>query len=190
MSEIDSLSPNMYYAGVQNSTNEAIKQRKAEKSSSTKRTKFSELLKTESEQTETFAIKGLPPEIAKMSFEDAAIYLKDAVDNAGNLLEKEVSPENIQEFKKAVSNFLTFIIENNFEVVAKKSRRKVIVSPVNFFSTYNTKGHLADPKIQVNVINKKLDELTQMTLETQMNNFKILQQIDEIKGLIVDLMSS
>ncbi len=190
MSEIDSLGSNMFYSGVQNSTNEALKKRKNEKSSGTKRTKFGELLKSSSEQEPSFVSKGLPPEINGMSFDEAAIYLKDAVDMAGNVLEQEINNENIQNFKKAVSQFITFVVENNFEVVSKQSRRKVIVSPVNFFSTYNTKGHLADPKVQINVINEKLDLLAQSMLDDQKNNLKILQQVDEIKGLIVDLMSS
>ena len=87
-------------------------------------------------------------------------------------------------------SFIKDVLKNNFEVSTKRSRRKVIVSPVNFFSTYNTKGHLADPKVQINIINEKLDNLTKSMLETQVNNLKILQQVDEIKGLIVDLMSS
>lgn len=188
MSEIDSLGSNMYYAGVQNATNEALRQRKSEKIDKSRKTRFSDLLKTESE-TATFETAGLPPEIAKMSFDEAAVYLKDAVDIAGDALGQEVNNENIQKFKLAVSQFVTFIVKNNYEVVSKKSRRLKIVSPVGFFSTYNTKGHVADPKVQVNVINEKLDLLVQSMHEAQQNNFKILQQIDEIKGLIVDLMS-
>ena len=39
-------------------------------------------------------------------------------------------------------------------------------------------------------INEKLDALARETLSTQMNNLKLLAQVNEIKGLIVDLMSS
>lgn len=191
MSEVDSLGSNLFYAGVQNSTNEALKQRKNEKISGTKKSKFHELLKSENSQEESsFITKGLPPEIQEMSFDDAAVYLKDAVDMAGDVLSQEINDVNIQQFKKAVSNFITFIVENNYEVSSKKPRRMTIVSPVNFFSTYNTKGHFADPKVQVKVINEKLDLLAQSMLDTQRNNLKILAQVDEIKGLIVDLMSS
>lgn len=191
MSEVDSLGSNLFYAGVQNSTNEALKQRKNEKISGTKKSKFHELLKSENAQEESsFVTKGLPPEIQEMSFDDAAVYLKDAVDMAGDVLSQEINDVNIQQFKKAVSNFITFIVENNYEVSSKKPRRMTIVSPVNFFSTYNTKGHFADPKVQVKVINEKLDLLAQSMLDTQRNNLKILAQVDEIKGLIVDLMSS
>lgn len=190
MSEIDSLNSGMYYAGVQNSTNEALRQRKSEKIDKSRKSKFRELLQTNSETESAFKTQGLPPEIKEMSFEDAAVYLKDAVDIAGDELAAEINDENIQKFKKAVGNFLSFVVENNFEVTARRSRRPTFVSPVNFFSTYNTKAHPADPKVQVKVINEKLDLLAQSMLETQRSNLKILQQVDEIKGLIVDLMSS
>lgn len=190
MSEIDSLGSNVYYAGVQNATNEALRQRKAEKADKAKKTSFGDILKTTKEAESEFIARGLPPEIQNMTFDEAAVFLKDAVDMAGDALSAEVSTENIEKFKKAVGQFLTFIVDNNFEVTSKKPKRMKIISPVGYFSTYNTKGRLADPKVQINIINQKLNQLTQATLENQKDNLKILQQIGEIKGLIVDLMSS
>lgn len=189
MSEIDPLGTNFYYSGLQNSTNEALKNRKTEKSDKTKKSRFSELLKTEDKEPE-FKTIGLPAEIKSMSLEDAVIYLKDAVENAGNDLSLEVTRENIDKFKKSVSQFVSFMIQNNYEVTAKHPRRQQFVSPVGMFSNYNTVPHKKDPKVQINIINQKLDQLTKETLRLQMDNFKILQQADEIKGLIVDLMSS
>ena len=43
---------------------------------------------------------------------------------------------------------------------------------------------------RIEIINKKLDALAKETLSNQASNLKILAQVDEIKGLIVDLMSS
>lgn len=190
MSEIDSLGSNLFYAGVQNSTNEALKQRKAEKSDKTRKNSFGDILKTNKETETEFSAIGLPPEIQGMSFDDAVVFLKDAVDMAGDTLSAEVNDQNIAQFKKAVGQFISFMIDNNYEVTVKRPRRMSFVSPVGFFSTYNTKAHPADPKIQINIINQKLEELTQATLENQRENLKILKQIDEIKGLIVDLISS
>ena len=189
MAEIDSLGSNFYYSGVQNSTNEAIrKNQKKEDVKSAKKSSFSKLLEPEEEPQ--FITKGLPPEISEMTFDDAVIYLKDAVDLAGNDLSENVNEENIKKFKDAVSQFISFVVANNFEVTSKKSKRSQFVSPVNCFSTYNTKPRIKDPKMQINVINEKLMALTKATMQGQMNNLKILAQVDEIKGLIVDLMSS
>ena len=66
----------------------------------------------------------------------------------------------------------------------------IVPSRTNFFSNYTIPPHIIDPKYQITVINKKLDEMTQATLENQIDNLKILAQINEIKGLIVDLISS
>ena len=193
MAEIDSLGTNYYYAGVHGTANEAIKKnQKNEQISSAKKTKFSDLLKTTEEEPQ-FSTNGLPPEIASMSIDDAAIYLKDAVDNAGNDLSEELNAENIQKFKTAVSQFMKFVINNNFEVSSKSKRRSAKAfhsrSPF-FFSTYSVPPKRSNPRYQVQVINEKLDALTRATLEGQMDNLKILAQVNEIKGLIVDLMSS
>lgn len=189
MSEIDSLGTSYYFSGVKNLTNEVLKKQKIEKSSSAKKTKFVDFFKTKEEESD-FITKGLPPEIKNMSFENATIFLKDAVDIAGNELANSITQENIENFKNAVSQFIRFVVSNNYEVNYKRKRRKEFVSPIGMFSNYNTMPRLKDPKVQINIINEKLEQLTKETMKTQMNNFLILQKADEIKGLIIDLMSS
>ena len=50
-------------------------------------------------QKETFSTVGFPPEISTMSIEEAAIFLKDRVDIAGEDLAFELNDENIEKFK-------------------------------------------------------------------------------------------
>lgn len=186
MAEIDSLGSNFYYAGVQNSSSQ-LKNQKADKSQKTTKSRFSDLIKGEKAQ-ESIETNGLPPEIRTMSLDDAVIFLRDRVDLAGNDLSELSSQENLEKFKKAVGQFIKFIVENNFEVTSKKPRRPQFVSPVGFFSNYNSKPRLKDPKVQIEVINEKLDNLTRDMLSTQMSNLKILAQVNEIKGLVIDLL--
>ena len=188
MAEIDSLGNNFYYAGVQNSSSQ-LKNQKAEKSQKTTKSRFSELIKGEKTE-ENIETKGLPPEIRTMSLDDAVIFLRDRVDLAGNDLSESSTQENLEKFKEAVGQFIRFIVDNNFEVTSKKTRRPQFVSPIGFFSNYNTKPRLKDPKVQIEVINEKLDNLTRDMLSTQMSNLKILAQVNEIKGLVVDLLHS
>ena len=195
MAEIDSLGTNYYYSGVQGAANEAIKKnQKKQEVTGSRKTRFSEILKQEETKTE-FSINGLPPEISQMTIEDAAIYLKDAVDNAGNDLSEAVTDENIQKFKNAVSQFIKFVVDNNFDVSSKRKKNRLgkdMMVPSRtsfFFSNYSVPPKKINPRYQVQVINEKLDALTRATLEGQMNNLKILAQVDEIKGLIIDLMS-
>lgn len=196
MAEIDSLGANYYYSGVQNASNNSIKKNtKKEEISKTNKTKFSELIKSKETEEPEFTTVGLPPEIGSMSLDDAAIYLKDAVDNAGNLLSDEITEENIQNFKTAVTQFITFVVNNNFEVISHRKKNRLgkdmlVPSRTNFFSNYSLPPHKADPRYQINVINEKLDALTRATLEGQMDNLKLLAKVNEIKGLIIDLMSS
>lgn len=196
MAEIDSIGNNSYFAGVQNTLNSTIKKnQKKEEINKTKKSSFANLLSKKEEVEPEFSVAGLPQEISVMTLDEAVIFLKDAVDNAGNSLSEEVNQENIQNFKKAVGQFILFVVRNNYEVSSKRKKNRmgrdlIVPSRTNFFSNYAIPPHVIDPKYQVTVINKKLDELTQATLETQKDNLKILSQINEIKGLIVDLISS
>ena len=196
MAEMDSIEKNFYFAEVKNTKRNGInKNQKKQEIDKTKKSKFASLLSKQEEVEPSFSVAGLPPEIAAMSLEDAAVYLKDAVDLAGNDLSSEVSQENIKKFKEAVGQFILFVVRNNYEISSKRRKNRfghdlMVPSRTNFFSNYTIPPHVIDPKYQITVINKKLDEMTQATLENQIDNLKILAQINEIKGLIVDLISS
>ena len=199
MAEIDSLGTNYYYSGVQNASNEAIKRNtkkeETQKAGATRRTKFSDLLKPDTEVEPQFVAEGLPDEVRAMSIDDAAVYLADAVSMAGNDLSENLNQENLEKFKQSVSQFIRFVVENNFQVNSKRKKNRlgkemIVPSRSNFFSNYAIPPHKIDPKYQIQVINEKLDALARETLSNQMNNLKILAQVNEIKGLIVDLMSS
>ena len=123
-----------------------------------------------------------------MSIEEAAIFLKDRVDIAGEDLAFELNDENIEKFKKSVKQFVSFVVKNNFEVT--KKNRRGLVSPIGVFSSYNTQPKPREPRIQIQVINEKLDNFVRETLNNQKDNLKILGQVEEIKGLIVDFLSS
>ena len=72
-----------------------------------------------------------------MTIEDAAVYLRDQVDLAGNEISSNVSTENILKFKKAVSDFLKFIEQNNFDVeIMNRKLRIPQASKQNFFSPF------------------------------------------------------
>ena len=197
MAEIDSLGTNYYYSGVQNSSNEIIKRntRKEEtqKTGSARRVKFGELLKGSEEVEPQFIAEGLPPEVRAMSIDDAAVYLADAVSIAGDGFAEEQTQQNLDQFKKAVSQFIRFVIENNFNVSninSPKKRRPQQPPRLFVFSDYSVPPGKPRQKVSIQVINEKLDALARETLSNQMNNLKILAQVNEIKGLIVDLMSS
>ena len=197
MAEIDSLGANYYYSGVQNASNEAIKRntKKEEvRKTASKKLDFGKLLKGQEVEEPQFVAAGLPPEVASMSIDEAAVYLADAVGNAGNDFSGEQTQENLEKFKTAVSNFIRFVVVNNYEVNIrqKKTRPGKAGQPSRLFvfSDYTVPTQKTNPRYSIEIINKKLDALARETLSNQASNLKILAQVDEIKGLIVDLMSS
>ena len=191
MAEIDSLGSGFYYAGVQNSqnSNEALKNKKAGQSEKSSRSRFSSLLKSQTEsEVQVSSFDEVSETLKTMTVESAVVFLRDRVDAAGNDFSDQMTQENLEKFKDAVGQFIRYIVENNFEVTSRQSRRPQFVSPIGIFSNYNTKPHLKDPKVQITVINEKLDDLTRDMLNNQRNNLKILQQVNEIKGLVIDLL--
>jgi len=199
MAELDSLGTNYYYSGVQNASNETIKRNtkkeETRKTTSAHKTKFNELIKNSQETESNLISEVLPAEIKSMSIDDAAVYLADAVSMAGNDFSNEQTQENLDKFKQAVSQFIKFITDNNFNIKAPRKKNAlgkemIVPSRSNFFSNYTIPPHRIDPRVSVQIINTKLDDLARETLSNQMNNLKILARVNEIKGLIVDLMSS
>ena len=198
MAEIDSLGSNYYYSGVQNASHETIKRntekKEINKTTGSKRLSFEKLLKGDDVEEPQFIAEGLPPEIATMSIDDAAVYLADAVSMAGNAFSEEQTQENLEKFKTSVSQFIKFVVSNNFEVNIKQKRQRPgksgQPSRLFVFSDYTVPAQKKNPRYSIDIINEKLDALARETLSAQSNNLKLLAQENEIKGLIVDLMSS
>jgi len=190
MNEIDQVSNSFLYASVQNSSNPLAKTDKKDSASKVKKGSFSKLLKEKevSEEEFSFSKVGLPPEVQNMSFEETVVYLKDAVDLAGNDLAEDASYENINKFKKSVKDFVTFVVANNYNVRYKEQRGYKSLKTVQVFSKYNDIPPARDPKVAVSILNQKLDSLVYDTLMTQKKNLNRLARINEIKGIIVDIL--
>lgn len=189
MSDINPLGASTYYSGLQNATSQAAKDaKKNEKSSSVSKLKFSELKKsfTKTEAEREVEAAGYPAEIANLTIEEAAVFLKDEVDKAGNKLSENQSSENIAEFRNAVRLLIKYIVDNNY--LENTKPRHGSLPPAQFFSKFNQMPRKRDPRVMISIINQKLDDMVRDTMNLQKNNLKILQQADEIKGLIIDLM--
>lgn len=189
MAEIDSLG-SYYYAGVQNSAIKTQKEKAAEKTNSAKRIKFSDLLKSSS-SVENLELL-YPQEIENMSVTDAVLFLRDAAEVAGNELAEQISLENLQNFKIKIKQFLTYVEKNNYAVtksvqINRRTKKPVKVSPLPMFSSYEIPQHELST-VSFTVIDEKLDELTREMLSQQADNIKILATINELKGLIIDLL--
>lgn len=109
-----------------------------------------------------------------LSEEELIVKMQDEVYATGDALVDMISMENILAYKKAIKNFVEYILEKAYDV------ENII-----------TGGR--DPSKKkawtiVKVINTKLDKLISDLMYNQLKKIDVLERIDEIKGLIVDLI--
>ncbi len=170
-----SSSSSLYFAATQMAGQAAASKTQKNKKSEKIKTSFSNAL--EKSQAENALIQeGFPPEILGMETEEAAIYLRDEVDIAGDKLADFQTPENFADYRRKLSQFFKFLEKNNFQV-KKKERRG-----------FNIKGKPLPPRVQIRVINEKLDEMARYLLSSHKDKLFMLSKVDEIKGLLVNLL--
>ena len=99
--------------------------------------------------------------------------LKKGIDEQANRLADKVCVKEYEKYRRLIRDFLDEIVSNgyNFEredSYASRGRHR-------FFAT-------------VRIIDEKLDELGKEVVGEQSDNIEILSKIDDIRGLLVDLM--
>lgn len=180
MADVGSVNQtSLYFSAAQAAAQQQARQAKqGEKTAKTARTGFASTLRRQQEEL-SLASEGLPVELAGMATDEAIVFLKDAVDIAGDELKAEQSLQAIERYRKKLSQLLKFITRNNFEVLKiprRGWRRKT--------------GKAADPFVQIQMINQKLDHLTSDLLYNHSGNLNMLARVEEISGMIVDLLAA
>jgi uncharacterized protein YaaR (DUF327 family) len=107
--------------------------------------------------------------------EAAVQELLDAVRSAGDDLKQRPLPDEILRYKKAVRNFLHHVVQNSYEV--KESQ------------TMLRKKKELRPHVQVQVVDRKLEQLAAGILAGQVSQLELLSKLEEITGLLVDMVS-
>ena len=153
------------------------KEEKPTKASKTTRLPFSSAIEKARQEFE-LQKDGFPVEIAGMGIEEAAVYLKDQADVAADRLKEHQTPDEFASYRKKVSQFLRYLEKNNF-TVEKKDRRG-----------FTRRGKPLDPRVKIAVINQKLDEMARWLLSSHKEAFALLARVEEIRGLLVDLLAS
>jgi len=98
----------------------------------------------------------------------------DAVFTAGDALKKSPTLESVKDYKHKVREFVRYAVEHSIAVEETTSGTNILKR--KRFTL-------------VKVIDEKLEALAVSVLGTQQEQFRILAQIDEINGLLVDLVS-
>jgi uncharacterized protein YaaR (DUF327 family) len=120
--------------------------------------------------------------------EETAQALLDDVRSAGDDLRQRPVPGEILKYKKAVRNFLHYVVQNGY-VVEEQEGIPNAQKP-------GYKGSLWDPAAKkatafhvVQMVDQKLDKLAAEILAGQVSQLELLAKLEEITGLLVDLLS-
>ncbi|MDR2629856.1 MAG: YaaR family protein [Spirochaetaceae bacterium] len=139
--------------------------------------RFSTLLETTVEPAE------VPGEYSPS--DEAVQELLDEVHSSGDDLKKRPFPEEIKRYKRAVRNFLHYVVENGFGVERQKgipnSQKSGFKGPRE-----SAKDYKAYTVVQV--VDQKLEQLAAGILAGQVTQLEILAKVDEITGLLVNLL--
>ncbi len=112
-------------------------------------------------------LRGLPPEKILEG-------LLDDVHSTGDALKERTHPDNIVAYKSAVRSFVRYVVDRSFTVTERTSGGNVL---------------RRKKFTQVQVIDEKLEQLAAGILANQKNQLALLAKIEEINGLLVDLIS-
>ena len=134
---------------------------------------FSDLLE-KSAASELGPLRELAPS------EEAITELMDAVHSAGSDLVDRPFHDEILNYKKAVRNFVNYIVKNGYEKQDVKGiPRKVM--------TRNGPEWQSNIYYQVQVVDRKLEELAAAILSGQTTQLQRVSKLDEITGILIDL---
>ncbi|MCL2764307.1 MAG: YaaR family protein [Treponema sp.] len=119
--------------------------------------------------------------------EDSVNLLMDEVRDAGDRLKSRPLPEEIMRYKQAVRNFINYVVQNCYS--------KGYDAGIPNFLKPGFKGQRGTPAAmegkgytKISIIDKKLDDLAAMLLSSQVNQLQLVSRLEEIRGLLVDLL--
>jgi uncharacterized protein YaaR (DUF327 family) len=126
-----------------------------------------------------------PPEELPVSQETVNRLLED-VRSAGDTLRDRPFPQEILAYKRAVRNFIHYVVGNGYEVEEQEGIP-------NYLKPGG--GGRGRPDSQerhryhtVRVVDQRLEELASMLVKGQLSQIALLSRLEELQGLLVDLV--
>ncbi|MBB1487431.1 YaaR family protein [Oceanospirillum sediminis] len=111
-------------------------------------------------------------EAGRPSLNQKLTHMRIALDDAGNVLEKNPTLGNLEVYKTLLSN-----------LIAAATRGAYDVQGIGAGWTASEKHHV------VKLIDQEAEELLQLVMSEQRDNLKIAGKLVQIKGLVIDLTS-
>jgi len=119
--------------------------------------------------------------------DDTVNMLMDEVRSAGDILKSRPLPEEIMRYKQAVRSFVNYVVKNNFSLDREDG--------IPNFLKPGFKGRRGTPEAmnvkkytKIEIIDRKLEDLAAMLLTSQADQLKLVSHLEEIRGLLVDLL--
>jgi uncharacterized protein YaaR (DUF327 family) len=174
MDKIDSTGPGSFFFRPDLTNPNKDKEKKTKSTSSAKT--FLALFPSSSESGMEPRLDGfglLPPNLTEQQMQEYLVPYIDTIHQLGDALIKLPSRENITQYRQALSSFLQIVSDHVYGQEEHKSTK-----------------NLANQKkfTLITTINKKLESLALGILTNQASQLQILSQVEEINGLIFDLL--
>ena len=146
--------------------------------SSTKRTDSTQVTSRASDtrgarESEAPVFRRTLTDLSKEVHEARLIEMKTAIDEQGKRLADRVDVKEFEKYRRLIRDFLDEIVSNGYtfckeDAYASRGKHRYIAT--------------------VRIVDEKLDELGKEFMKEQADKIEILHRIDDIRGLLLDLM--
>ncbi|MDR1419477.1 MAG: YaaR family protein [Treponema sp.] len=113
--------------------------------------------------------------------------LMNEVLGAGGELRKRPFPDEILRYKQAVRDFMHYVVENGFAVDRSEGIPNYL-RPAYRGERGTPEALSRRPYISVRIVDKKLEDLAAALLSGQADQLELTARLEEITGLLVDLL--
>ena len=119
--------------------------------------------------------------------EETLNELMDEVRSTGDTLRNRPFPSEILRYKQAVRNFMHYVVENCYSLDHEAGIPKFL-KPGYTGSRGTDEARKRFTYTKIQVIDKKLEDMAAMLLSSQMPQLELASRLEEIKGLLIDLL--
>jgi uncharacterized protein YaaR (DUF327 family) len=131
---------------------------------------------------------GLEPAEALPVSEETVNRLLEEVQNTGDILRERPFPQEILSYKRAVRDFMRYVVDNGYHIVKQDGIPKYL-KPSFSGTRGSPDSQERTQRYIVRVVDHRLDELAAALLNRQLPRLELLSRLEEIRGLLVDLVS-
>ena len=124
-------------------------------------------------ESDASAFRRTLTDLSKEMYAIRLAEMKKSIDEQGQLLADRVDVKELEKYRKLIREFLEEIVSNGYTFLRE-----------NAYASRGRHRYIATVKI----VDEKLDELGKEVMKEQADKIEILHKIDDIRGLLLDLM--